>query len=357
MNPTPEPTVLISADAELAQLVAAAAATRGSAVRTIRQVGDIRSNWRDAAAVLVGADLAETAARLSLPPRDEVYLIGPGDADEALMAWSAPLKAAVIRLPAGSRWLAQVLAGTGRAAHGQIIALAGGSGGIGASTLAAGLALAARRRGPSALVDLDARGGGLDLVLGAESAPGWRWDTLRSASGQVADFASQLPAVDGVMVVSASRSDRRDPPGEAVGAVIDGLARAGGTVVVDLGRSGGAHRDEAVRAASRLVVLAGQSVRSVAATAALLTELSDRRTDLVVRTDRGGAIAAPAVAEALGMTLLGAVPTVPALVTLADRGLPPGPGAGRRWERACRRLAERLAGAETRGSRRRGARP
>ncbi|MDR1808067.1 MAG: hypothetical protein LBR33_09180 [Propionibacteriaceae bacterium] len=346
-----DPAVLISGDPDLVQVVQAAAAARGSPVRAVADPAAIRARWRDAGAVIVGADLAETVANLNVPPRGEVYLIGPPGAEAGLVPWSMPLHAAVLPLPAGARWLAQILSGPS-AAHGLVVAVAGGTGGIGATTLAAGLALAARRRGPAALVDLDARGGGIDLVLGAESTPGWRWDTLRSASGHVADLAGQLPAADGVTIVAASRSDRRDPPAEAVGAVVDGLARDGGTVVVDLGGGPGAGgvgggpsaaRDEAVRAASRVVVLTGQSVRAVAATAAVLGDLADRRADLVVRRERGGAIAPAAVAEALGVPLLGVLPSVGSLPVLADRGVPPGRSAGWRWARACRRLADDLA--------------
>ncbi|MDR0416399.1 MAG: hypothetical protein LBH76_03620 [Propionibacteriaceae bacterium] len=231
----------------------------------------------------------------------------------------------------------------------------GGAGGLGASTLAAGLALAARRRGPAALVDLDAAGGGLDLLLGAEATPGWRWDTLRSASGQVADLDGCLPVVDGVPVLAVSRSDRRQMPAEAVAAVVEGLAAGGALVVVDVGRVVGPAQAEALRAASRVVVLTGQTVRSVGATAAVLADLPNRHCDLVVRTARSGAIGPAGAAESLGRPLLGTIPTSAALAAMADRGVPPGTGGARAWAKACRRLAERLDEAAGSGRPRAGA--
>jgi secretion/DNA translocation related CpaE-like protein len=293
--------------------------------------------------VLVGFDLAATVAGLALPPRSDIYLLGPAGTEDQLAAWSMPLRATVITLPSGSRWLAQVVSGS-VSSHGPVIAIVPGAGGVGASTLAAGLALAAQRRGPAALLDLDFLGGGLDLVVGAEAEPGWRWDTLRSATGQVADLSGRLPTVDGLAVVAASRTDRRDPPAEAVSAVIDGLARTGAVVVADVGRAASPARDEAIRAATRLVTVCGQSVRSVAATTAVLADLTDRRVDVVVRTDRSGAIAPSAVADALGCSLLASLPTLPGLTLLADRGLPPGRLAGRRWARLCRQIIDQLIG-------------
>ncbi|MDR1513026.1 MAG: hypothetical protein LBS56_06030 [Propionibacteriaceae bacterium] len=348
MNSETVPAVLLSGDYELIQLVHAAAATGGAPVDLAATPADIRSRWRDARAVLIGADQAEVVARLKLPPRDDVFLLGQQAQLPDLVGWSMPLRAAVVTLPAGSRHLGEVLAAPGQADHAQVVAIAGGLGGIGTTTFAAGLALAARRRGPAALVEIDPAGGGIDLVLGAESTAGWRWDTLRAASGQVADLTGRLPTVDGVAIVAASRSDRRTPPAEAVGSVVDGLARQGGVVVVDLGHASGPAVEEAVRSAARVVVLTGQSVRGVAATAARLTELAGRRSDLVVRRERAGAIAPAAVAEALGMTLLGTVPNEPALAVLADRGLPPGPVGARRFAKACRALSDQLAGVEKR---------
>jgi secretion/DNA translocation related CpaE-like protein len=340
--------VLASGNPDIIQMVHASAATRGSPVRTVAQAGELRARWRQAQAVLIGADLAETVVGLGLPRRDEVYLVGTSETYDQLCLASMPLRGVVVTLPDGARALAQILTGAaGDRSLGLVVAVLGGAGGLGSSTLAAGLALAARRQGPAALVDLDQAGGGIDLVMGAESAPGWRWDTLRSASGQVVDLDGHLPVVDGVPLVAMSRSERRDVPAEAVAAVVDSLAGAGSVVVVDVGRITGPAQVEAVRAASRVLVLTGQTVRAVAATAATLKDVADRRCDLVVRTERSGAIAPAVAADSLGRPLLGTIPSSPVLVAMGDRGVPPGAGGARAWVKACRRLTARLTeGAE-----------
>jgi hypothetical protein len=121
-------------------------------------------------------------------------------------------------------------------------------------------------------------------------------------------------------------------------------------VVVDVGRAGGSAQGEALRIASRVVILTGQTVRSVGATAAALADLPDRRGDLVVRTAKSGVISPAAAAENLGSRLLGTIPSSPALVAMADRGVPPGAGGARAWAKACRRLVERLDGGGQRSS-------
>jgi secretion/DNA translocation related CpaE-like protein len=343
VNSERDSVVLASGDPDIIQMVHASAATRGSPVRTVADPKDVRARWREAGAVLVGADLADTLLGWGLPPRDEVYLVGTASTHEALCRASMPLRGVVVTLPDGARSLAQILSGAAsERTSGQVVAVAGGAGGLGASTLAAGLALAARRRGPAALVDVDHGGGGIDLLLGAEAVPGWRWDTLRSAAGQVADLDGHLPLVDGVAIVSMSRTDRRAVPAEAIGAVVDGLAGAGGLVVIDVGRTGGAAQLEAVRAASRIIVLTGQTVRAVAATAATADSFADRRCDVVVRLDRSGAITPALAAESLGWPLLGTIPSSLALVTMGDRGVPPGTGGARPWARARRRIVATL---------------
>jgi Flp pilus assembly CpaE family ATPase len=183
--------------------------------------------------------------------------------------------------------------------------------------------------------------------MGVEASSGWRWDSLRSASGQVSALNDRLPATDGVVVLSTSRAERAEPPAVAVAAVLDSLSHSCGLVVVDLGRSGGPARQEAIEAGGRLLLLTGCSVRAVAAAQAALAELGPRPCDVVVRSERGAALGPAAVAEALGRPLLGVVPSTPALLAAADRGLPPGTSGGGRWTRACRRLSAQLVATPT----------
>ncbi|MDR1386287.1 MAG: P-loop NTPase [Propionibacteriaceae bacterium] len=357
MNSQRQSIMLISDDQQLVQLAHASAAACGAPISTSPQLDDLRLVWGQAATVLIGADLAQSAAGLGLPPRPGVFLLGRDGGEDGLCQWSSPLRAAVIALPSGSRWLSRVLAaaGPGQAGSGRVVAVLGGVGGVGASTLAAGLALAgASARRPAALVDLDVHGGGIDLLMGLEAVAGWRWDSLSSASGQVSVLNDRLPATDGVVVVSTSRTDRVEPPAAAVTAVVDSLRRSCGLVVVDLGRSAGLAGRAAVDLCERLLLLTGASVRAVAGAQAVLAGSEDRPFEVVVRAHRESALSPAAVADALGHPLFGAIPWAPALASAADRGLPPGSAGSGRWARACRRLAAQLADAPAEASGRRG---
>lgn len=89
---------------------------------------------------------------------------------------------------------------------GHVIAFVPASGGVGATSLAAAVAVrgaAAGRR--TVAVDLDRLAGRLDVVLGVEEQPGWRWPRLAGVAGLVDGLllARQLPTADGVAVLGA----------------------------------------------------------------------------------------------------------------------------------------------------------
>ena len=121
----------------------------------------------------------------------------------------APVAAVLATLVVSSLLVGRDELGTGGAA---LLRLVGGSGGVGATTLACGLAQRGHRQGLQvALVELDPCGGGVDLVFGAEQAKGWRWPDLASATGHIGDLRGQLPNVSGVDLVSTGRSRSSRP--------------------------------------------------------------------------------------------------------------------------------------------------
>jgi secretion/DNA translocation related CpaE-like protein len=320
--------------------IAAAVSAAGAAVqRSVVRVGDAEAligRWREARVVLVGADLAVLAGRLSLPSRQGVYVLGDASSPASALSASVPLGACTIVLPEGGAWLADVLAGrTGTSQPTSRISVLGGSGGVGASTLAVGLACAGTRLGATALVDLDALGGGVDLLLGAERVSGWRWDRLRAARGQIGELSNQVPAAAGVTLVSMDREDATTVTRDAVAAVLASLARSSELVVIDVGRSLDAGAREALRGSDRTVLVCAQDVRGVAAARMTLVAGEPPGAGVVVRMRRGGAIRPAEVAAALGLPLLGTVPHDGALVAAAERGVPPDRAAGRAWLRAC----------------------
>ncbi|HEY5514947.1 MAG TPA: septum site-determining protein Ssd, partial [Pengzhenrongella sp.] len=225
------------------------------------------------------------------------------------------------------------------------LAVLGGSGGVGASTLAVGLACAGTSVGATSLVDLDALGGGIDLLLGAERVPGWRWDRLRAARGQIGELRREVPEVAGLTLVSMGRDGATSLTRDAVAAVLASLSRSSDLVVMDVGRSLDAGAREALRASDRTVVVCAQDVRGVAAARMTLAAAEATAAGVVVRMRRGGAIRGGEVATALRLPLLGTIPHDAALAPAAERGVPPDKAAGRGWLKVCAAvLAELGAG-------------
>ncbi|OFE18786.1 hypothetical protein BA895_00940 [Humibacillus sp. DSM 29435] len=92
---------------------------------------------------------------------------------------------------------------------GHVIAFIPASGGVGASTLAAAVAVRAAGAGREAVaVDLDHVAGRLDVVFGVEQQAGWRWDALAEVIGVVdgAALAQRLPCSEGVRVLAHDRA-------------------------------------------------------------------------------------------------------------------------------------------------------
>lgn len=335
------PVVLATRDTRVRDAVEAAAVTLGRAVRLAPDADAALAAWPHAALLLIGTDLAAALAAASPRRRPGVYLIGFPDGDAA--TWSVPLGAAVIPLPHGSPLLADVLAGQ-QVATGTVLAVVGGSGGVGASTLAAGVALAASGAGRgSALVEVDEQGGGLDLLLGAERAPGWRWPRLTGARGEVGDVRGLVPRVAGVSVVAMGRGEQPAPlPGDAVVAVLGTLARHHDLVVVDAGRAPVPVARHTVQGADQVLLVVASDARGVAAAAATAGRFAWDGAAAVVRAVPDGA-APEAVADALGLPLAGVLPQDSRLPRAAAEGAPPS-ASGRRWRRAAARLAQRALG-------------
>jgi hypothetical protein len=192
-----------------------------------------------------------------------------------------------------------------------VIAVLGGSGGVGASTFAAALAWVAG----AALIDLDDVGGGLDVRLGIEREPGARWSDLRLSGGRLDPRAlvDGLPRWHGTPVLAV---DCAAPHGVAP---VLAAAAAAGPVVLDLPRAPSPARAEAL-AASRLVVLiARASVAPLAAARAVLAGLPEIPAGVLLRP---GEVPEPDAAALLGRPVLGRLPTLARPVDLAERPPP-----------------------------------
>lgn len=188
----------------------------------------------------------------------------------------------------------------------RVIAVVGGSGGVGASTFAAVLASVAAASGPALLLDLDVAGGGLDVVLGIEDAPGARWSGLRLAGGDL-DAQVLLDGLPAWHACSVLAADVAELAPAAVSQVLDALDLALDTVVVDLPRGPCPQRDAALARCDLVVVLIRADAPGLVAAHAQLRILPELPTGLLVRRgDLGGAQAAGLV----GAPLLGELPAL-----------------------------------------------
>ncbi|WP_409483917.1 hypothetical protein [Arsenicicoccus dermatophilus] len=217
------------------------------------------------------------------------------------------------------------------------IAVQGASGGLGASSLVAAVAVRGAQSGRQVVcVDHVSSGGGLDVVLGIEQRPGLRWPDLRRARGHIdgAELVGALPSRRGVHVLAADRAHPHPVAGPAVRAVRDALVDAADLVIHDLPDPAAASWPGAVAGHDLVVLLAGSLPHQVSAAAAghaLLREAgssdgADRRTALVVRGRSGDD--AHALAGMLDLPLVAVLREDRALPGALARGAVPGAARG-----------------------------
>lgn len=331
------PAVLATRDQSVADSVSATALALGVALEVVADREELRARWARAPLRLVGSDLASRLDGLGSAP-GETFVVGPGDA--TLLAASAELRAPALALPHAAGELAEVLTQRYEEdAAARVVAVVGASGGLGVSSLTAGLGCAARAAGlRAAVVELASCGGGVDLLFGAETRPGLRWDALAQAVGQLGDLGDQLLTASGVSVLALSREGAGFPGATAVGAVVRSLSRSHGAVVVD---AGDGERLGWLGRRARPVLLVGADVRSVAAARQRAAGLALGSAGLVVRQGPGRTLPPDAVASALGLPLLGALRHAPDVPRLAAGASVTG---SRRLAADARRLWQRLAG-------------
>lgn len=318
---------VVSSNPEVCELVATAAAALGQRA-TLCDAEVLPSSWQSARTVFIGVDAAAQVAALALPRREGVYLVGRDVGSAA--AWSMPLAAEVIVLPEGRAWLSSVLTHSVAGGMGRLIAVLGGSGGVGASTLAAALAWRVASAGSSvALVDIDRLGGGIDLLLGAEQVPGWRWPRFTAAEGVLGDVREFLPVVDGVSVVSMARGPDFDVAREPLAAVLGSLQRSFDRVIVDPGRGAGSAVQEVLRCATRTLLVVGGSVRGLAAAGQALRAFTPPEVELVLRQQPGARVPGQVAEDVLGAPVAARIKHEPAVAAAAERGERP-PMKGRR---------------------------
>jgi secretion/DNA translocation related CpaE-like protein len=335
-NPAARP-LLVTADPDLLDDILRLGAAAGVDVDVAHDPAGAQLGWSKAALVLVGDDVSIALGRTSVRRRVGVVLVGRDLDDGQIWKRAVGVGAEhVALLPDGEQWLIARLAEAVDecAALGLTVAVIGGRGGAGASTLAAALAVTAMRGGRRAmLVDADPYGGGADLLFGGEHAAGLRWCDIAAASGRIGgeELHAALPHIGSLAVLSYDRGDPLDLRADAMSSVLAASARVCDLTVADLPR----HFDDAaavvLEAADLALLVVPAEVRAVASAARIATEVASVVEDLrvVVRGPAPGGLAALDVANALGLPLAGYLKAESNLGARLERGeAPAGQGRG-----------------------------
>ena len=325
----PDRPLLVTGDPDLLEHLVRLAAAAGVETEVAQDVGAARRAWASAPVVLVGADLVGAVAMAGLPRRASVLVADWSREDDGVWRAAAAAGAeAVHPLPGADDLLVRRLAESRRPSTGRVLAVAGGRGGAGASTLACALARTAARSAPSLLVDADPLGGGLDLAMGVEAAAGLRWPHLVGAEGRTdpLELTAALPAVDGVSVLSWHRGDPTELPPAAMESVLGAARTARPLSVVDLPRALDPAARSAAAVADVVLLVVPAEIRATAAAGQVAARLGACTEDLrvVVRGPAPGGLTDVLVATELGLPLAGWLAPEPGLAAALERGDPPG---------------------------------
>jgi secretion/DNA translocation related CpaE-like protein len=326
-RPGPSGVLAVLTDAELTDELDRVAAAVGVRVVHARPTARVsRKTWLAAAAVVLDTAGADRCGQAGLPRRSHVCVLTATEPGAA--TWAAAIAVGaehVVRLPQQEGDLIRDLAEAAESARedrprGHVVAVVGGCGGAGASVLAVALAQAAN---DALLVDLDPWGGGIDLLVGGEAAPGLRWPDLALEGGRLnwSAVREALPRQRGVSMLSGARCSYELDAG-AVEAVVDAGRRGGVIVVCDLPRRLTDAAQIAMDTADLVVLVSRCDVRAcaaAAATAPVLTTINPNL-GLVVRGPSPGGLRAAEVADVAGLPLLASVRAQPRFAEQLEHG-------------------------------------
>ena len=343
--------LLVTRDESLLEDILRLAAAAGVTLDVAHDAVAAMRAWSSAPVVLVGADQLAAVAAHQPVRREQVHVVAVGQVPDRLFRAALAVGAGqVAELPAAEGWVVELLTDTadGVARRALTVGVVGGSGGSGATTFAAALALTATiRGGPGILIDADPLGGGIDRVVGLEDRDGIRWDSLERSSGRFSSrsLREALPQKDGLAVLTWSSGPRPATDGAAAREVLSAAQRGHDTVIIDLPRYLDAVAADLLARCSHLVLVAALTVPAVAAASRVAARLRESAVRLLLVT-RGGATALSAeeVSRALDVPLAAAMRHQRRLAESVDLGL--GPVHSRRGPlaRAAEAALDQMAG-------------
>ncbi|SDT72490.1 helicase/secretion neighborhood CpaE-like protein [Actinoplanes derwentensis] len=351
--PGPRRPLIVTADPDLLDELLRLAAAGGAETEVAPDPAGARSRWTGAPFVLVGIDQAAACLRARLPRRARVILIG--QAGTITPEWhTAELLGAenVAVLPEAALWIVdQFHDRPARPVIARTVAVIGGRGGAGASTLAAGLATTAVRNAfRTLLIDADPLGGGLDLVLGWEDVGGLRWPALTEADGRVDPPAllKALPHRGDLVLLSFDRAELPGVPSEAMAATLHAAQRARDVIVADLPRQLDAAAVLALQAAHRTLLVVPAELRAAASARRTADTVREHCENLavVVRGPAPGKLRPRDISTALHLPLAGTIRPEKTVCQGIEEGLAPTATGRGPLAALCLRLISDLTGTE-----------
>ncbi|GAC67609.1 septum site-determining protein Ssd [Gordonia soli] len=288
-----------------------------------------RREWVRSRAVMVDAESVPVLSAQRMPRRSGVVVVGDVDAPAVIWRMAVELGAdSGAVLPADESALVHTLSGlrAPRGSPGGAVAVIGGHGGAGASTLAAATAMITADAGHGVLLlDTDELGPGLDLMLGVEDRTGLRWQDLTLEGGTVSGSALHSAVIgldDRLSVLAPRRGDARAIGPDAVLSVIDAGRAQGDRVVVDLPRSDGPLVRAVAESVDLLIVVSAPTVAGCASTRSLVARTIPDHLEarLAIRGPSPGGLRASQVADAVGLDLLAAYRPDPGMAGRLDAG-------------------------------------
>ncbi len=198
------------------------------------------------------------------------------------------------------------------------IAIISGSGGAGASTVAAMAAWGLKRKFQTVLVDLNPQAGGIDVLFGQERNAASRWKDFENSHGDipVKTFQNELISIEGLSLISHSREYSLTNT-KLNKKVYSSLLQAFDLAIIDTDIENISELNF-----QEVIVVCTNTVRSVAACLWRIAEIKNQgySPKLVVREVPGGDVTPEQISQNLKVDLFATIQTEVQLQKDMDRG-------------------------------------